>query len=148
LSNTAPPSIRAILRRDYPSQTFGAFAVLFGLGAIIGGAAMATADPKDRDFAAIFAGLFALFALGCAVVFALRLRWIMRLVRRGVVVDGIVRRNEANSEEIWFLDVEYEFAGTKYRTTKGTGLKSRFAVGDAVRLLVDPERPDRAWIAD
>lgn len=122
--------------------------MLFGLGAIVGGAAIARTEADDRVAAAIFAGMFGLFALGCAVVFGLRLRRIVRLCRHGVVVDGRVRRNDANSEEIWFLEAEYEFAGAKYRTTKGTGLKSRFAAGDVVRVLVDPERPDRAWIAD
>jgi hypothetical protein len=142
------PSLRALLRRDYPSLTFAGFTLLFALGAIVGGVLMATGTPDDADFAMFFAGIFALFALGCGIVFARRLSWIVGLTRRGVVVEGIVRRNDTNSEDVWFLEVDYEFAGAKHRTSKGTGTQSRFAPGDTVRLLVDPDRPTKSWIAE
>jgi hypothetical protein len=147
MSNLAPPSLRLLLRRDYPSQAIFAFTLFFGVGAMIA-VAGAAAEPREREFAAIFACVFGLFALGCGIVVVRRLRWIMRLARRAVVVDGTVRRSDANTEDIWFIEVEYEFAGTEYRAKKATGWKNRFAPGDIVRLLVDPERPERAWIAD
>lgn len=147
MSNPAPPSLRALLRRDYPSQAIFAFTLLFGVGAVIAVAATA-AEPREREFAAIFAGVFGLFALGCAIVLVRRLRWIMRLARRAVVVDGTVRRSDTNTEDIWFIEVDYEFAGAAYHAKKATGWTKRFAPGDIVRLLVDPERPERAWIAD
>lgn len=142
------PSLGSLLRRDYPSQVFGGFSLLFALGAIGGAVASGSAEGDDRDAAAIFAATFGLFAFGCAFVFVRRLVRIVGLVRRGVVVDGTVCRNEPNSEDVWFLEVDYEFAGTRHRTAKGTGTQSRFAVGDIVHVLVDPQRPDRAWIAE
>lgn len=142
------PSITALLRRDYPSQTFGAFAAIFAILAVVVGTAMLRVDPPKPDEAAIFGGCFGLFALGTGFVFVRRLRWIVGLTRRGVVVDGTVLRSDTNSEDIWYLAVGYDFDGRSYHFTQGTGSKSRFTAGDVVRILVDPQRPDKAWLTE
>ncbi|MGC3965912.1 MAG: DUF3592 domain-containing protein [Pirellulales bacterium] len=142
------PSVRTLLRRDHPAKTFGAFVVLFGVGAFAGLVGAMFTAGESRTSAWFLAGTFGLFALGCGAVFLRRLLWIRRLTTHGVVVDGRVLVVDQNSEDVWYMTVGYEIDGANYRISQGTGDRSRFNPGDAVRLLVDPDRPDKAWVAE
>jgi hypothetical protein len=44
--------------------------------------------------------------------------------------------------------VGYQWAGESRQVWQGTGTRSRFNVGDTVRLLVDPLHPKKAWVAE
>jgi len=143
------PSLRALLRRDYPARVAGVFTLLFGVGALVPlAAAPLVADGEDRRFCLFFAGCFGVFVIGCCTYFLRRMSWIRRLTERGVVVDGRVLVVDQNSEDVWYMIVGYEWDGVPHRAWQGTGDKSKFQPGDTVRLLVDPARPDKAWPAE
>ncbi|MBN8626322.1 MAG: hypothetical protein J0M17_12615 [Planctomycetes bacterium] len=142
------PSVRALLRRDHPAKVGGGFMAIFGLmagGGLIGATFY---DGEDRRAALFFAGVFALFALGTGIYFFRRMFWIRRLTTVGTVVDGRVLVVDQNTEDVWYMIVGYQVDGASYRAWQGTGDRSRFNPGDTVRVLVDLQRPDSAWVAE
>ncbi|MBA4017088.1 MAG: hypothetical protein C0483_07950 [Pirellula sp.] len=142
------PPLRALLRRDHPGRTFGIFTALFGVGAACGLVASFLVGEEARPDCLGFAATFGLFSLVIGAVFARRLWLLHHLVVHGMIVEGSVLVVAQNTEDVWYLIVGYEVAGEKHRISQGTGDRSRFSPGDTVRLLVDPESPARAWIAE
>ena len=136
------PSGLALLRCDYPAHAVAIFVVMWVLLSIGVGLGFSWKNPM---LTLAFAGLTALIVLGGGGFALVRTSRIRRLYVRGARVEGHVRRLGENAEYVAHADVAYTFGSTDYETRHVTG-KPKYAVGDTVHVLVDPERPARATV--
>lgn len=139
----APPTRWRILRSDYAAQAIAIFTFLwFAMAATIGFGT----SFKDPMLTAIFAGLTGLIVILGGGFVLVRTERLKRLYARGTAVEGKVLRLGDNGENVQHAVVGYAIGEAKYETRLVTGTNQKYAVGDAVEVLVDPERPSRATV--
>ena len=84
---------------------------------------------------------------GCAVAAATRIRTIQRVFATGRVVEGRVAAPGEEVEHVPAAEVAYSYDGHEYRLSSHTVLALRApAPGETVQVVVDPERPERAFV--
>lgn len=138
----APPTRWRILRSDYSAQAIAIFVFLwFVMAATIGFGT----SFKNPMLTAIFGGMTGLIVLVGGGFVLLRTGRLHHLYARGIAVEGKVLRLGENSESVQHAIIGYAVGGATFETRLVTG-SAKYRVGDAVEVLVDPERPSRATV--
>lgn len=107
-------------------------------------------DPEQKWFFILFMGGCALLAIGlCGWLAYRRIKRVRRILESGQEISGKV-------VEIWFqkdrgrIEYEYELDGQHYRSGNAIWKNQQtkgLSVDSDVTLIVDPEKPARAFIA-
>ena len=101
--------------------------------------------------------VFALFFLAGGVVFGLIGRSCARMARRqqetwrpadGVVID-LAERSDSDGDPLFAPVYRYKYGLREYTATSAIASRpARYKVGDRIPLLLDPENPQEAAVAD
>lgn len=145
-------ALHRILLRDWPSAGCVVFAAMC-LSLILGSAVYGWIwkDAECLRFAFCFATLIVSpICVGWGLIVALRIRLIARLLAHGPRVSGRIVSLGMNSEDIEHAVVAYTYKDQSFSTIVTTesfwpGFSPQ--AGDEVELLVDPDRPKRAFFA-
>ena len=108
--------------------------------------------PVDQGEILVWGAIWAGVSCSALVLHLYRWRGIRRIFRGGIEVSGKIVSNDVSkiaSIEILQMDFEYECRGLRYKTIGRffrSPLTDSLAKGQAIAVLVDPDRPSKALI--
>jgi len=111
------------------------------------------ANQRDNELVAIFGIGTLVLTVACGGIVLWRIRLIRRVFARGVVVKGWVAHvgKDDGGEYTPQDKVVYRYGGREYElwtVNKRVLDRENFAVGEAVEVMVDPDKPSRAFLCD
>ena len=143
----APPLITFLIIGSFPF-------VMLALGLTFGHVpGRARWRPVDQGEILVWGAIWAGVSCLALVLHLYRWRGIRRIFRKGIGVSGKIVSNDVFSKiasiEILQMDFEYECRGLRYKTIGcffRSPLTDSLAKGQAIAVLVDPDRPSKALI--
>jgi hypothetical protein len=146
-------SVGRILRRDWAAFSLILFVGIWWLFvvAVYVLAALSKQGNAEEDptFLLVFAvGTFVITA-ACGALAVWRIRMIRKVFTNGVVLQGEVAHVGANDEDVGHAIVVYRYGGREFQVrnvTQSAPGRGRFQVGESVEVIVDPEKPSRAFL--
>lgn len=147
-------SFGRVWKRDWPAFGLSFFLGLLWFLAIAGYVVAVIWYPDDKEgwegVPVLGVGVIVVTAL-CGPWIVWRIQMIRRVFAQGEVVRGQVLSVGENSEYIGNAVIVYQYQGREYRVTNVTERadgRKEFTPNDSVEIVVDPNNPSRAFLAE
>ena len=110
-----------------------------------------SSDPNEWLLTPIFGVMSAAITTAILLYVAVRSRRVATTLNAGIEVKGRVTYVGPNSEDVWFVEFEFQHNGQTFKGTQTLSEESsakRFVKDQEIALLVDQQNPARSFIKE